>query len=163
VTDPQFVDAANGDFRLFTSSPALNTGDAADALVPDHDLLGDARPGTIPGVTMGAYEEGVTPPSASVPDVGGQSQGDAIAQLEALGFVVDVVYEHSDTVAADGIIGTNPAAGSDLPVGSTVQLIISLGAAEAPVGVPAAGIPALVGLGLALAAVASRKVIKRRD
>lgn len=160
TSDPQYVDAPNGDYRLFNTSPALNTGDAAGALVPDHDLLGAARPGTIPGVTMGAYEEGVAPPSATVPDVSGQTQGDAIAQLEALGFVVSVVYEHSDTVAADGIIGTNPAVGSDLPIGSTVQLIISLGPADVPVEVPAAGAVALIGLGLALAAAASRKMTK---
>ncbi len=160
TADPQFVDAANGDYRLFNTSPALNTGDAANALVPDHDLLGDPRPGTIPGVTMGAYEEGIAPPSATVPDVSGQTQNDAIAQLEALGFVVDVVYQHSDTVAADGIIGTSPAVGADLPIGSTVQLIISLGPADVPAQVPAAGAAALLGLGLALAAVASRKMNK---
>ncbi len=62
--DPQFADAAGGGYRLLPISPALDAGDATDLLVPDHDLDGDLRPGTVPGISMGAYEEAYQPPDA---------------------------------------------------------------------------------------------------
>lgn len=52
--DPQFVDAAHGNYHLAQGSPLRDAGASADA--PDHDLLGARRPqGT--GVDLGAYEE----------------------------------------------------------------------------------------------------------
>jgi hypothetical protein len=51
--DPRFVDAANGDYRLRSDSPSIDSGTAVDA--PDHDVLGTARPQGN-GLDMGAYE-----------------------------------------------------------------------------------------------------------
>lgn len=160
--DPQFFDKANKDYRLHFLSPVLDAGDAADPLTPDHDLLGDPRPGTVAGVSMGAYEEGAMPASVPVPDVGGMSQEDAIAALEALGFNVVVVTEYSDTTPEGEIVGTNPPAGTDAPPGSTVELIISDGPPPPFVGVPAAGVAALIALGLALAVFGVRRTFSRR-
>jgi predicted outer membrane repeat protein len=49
--DPQFVDAANGDYHLAAGSPAIDTGTPAGA--PTHDIEGTTRDAT---PDMGAYE-----------------------------------------------------------------------------------------------------------
>jgi len=53
--DPQFVDAANGDFRLQETSPCVDTGIALEMEGAAQDLLGIARPQGL-GWDMGAYE-----------------------------------------------------------------------------------------------------------
>jgi serine/threonine-protein kinase len=62
-----------------------------------------------------------------VPDVAGQDAVSAASQLGAAGFKVDRATEPSDDVEVDTVIRTDPAAGSDAPKGSTVQLVISSG------------------------------------
>jgi serine/threonine-protein kinase len=68
-----------------------------------------------------------------VPDVTGQSSVSASNQLGAAGFKVDPVSESSDTVEANTVIRTEPAAGSDAPKGSTVRMVVSSGQEEARV------------------------------
>ena len=54
-TDPQFVDAANNDYHLSPTSPAINFGNATDA--PNHDYDGFVRPQGA-GPDAGAYYRG---------------------------------------------------------------------------------------------------------
>ncbi|HJQ78161.1 MAG TPA: Stk1 family PASTA domain-containing Ser/Thr kinase [Acidimicrobiia bacterium] len=59
--------------------------------------------------------------------------------LEADGFVVNEIFESSDTIEPGVVIRTDPAAGELAEVGSTVDLIVSAGSERLPV-------PPLVGL-----------------
>ncbi|MDQ3943947.1 MAG: Stk1 family PASTA domain-containing Ser/Thr kinase [Actinomycetota bacterium] len=74
-----------------------------------------------------------------VPDVTGQDAVSAANQLGSAGFKVERVTEPSDTVETDTVIRTDPAAGTDAPKGSTVQLVISSGQQQVRV-------PSVVGL-----------------
>ena len=57
--DPQFVDAANGDFRIKCTSPAVNTGTNTSGLFSITDIIGSKRPnGSRPDI--GAYEANCT-------------------------------------------------------------------------------------------------------
>lgn len=56
-TDPKFVDAANGNFMLSATSPAIDAGDVTgiDTMIPMNDLAGKIR--TIgSAIDLGAYE-----------------------------------------------------------------------------------------------------------
>jgi hypothetical protein len=70
-------------------------------------------------------------PQVTVPDVVGQSQASATAELEGALFVVAVATAYSSTVAAGDVISQSPTAGSEASEGATVTITVSLG--EAPV------------------------------
>nr|WP_231780416.1 cellulose binding domain-containing protein [Spirosoma sp. KNUC1025] len=53
--DPQFVDAAGGNFQLTSASPALNAGSLAAGQYATKDILGVSRPQGL-SADMGAYE-----------------------------------------------------------------------------------------------------------
>jgi beta-lactam-binding protein with PASTA domain/tRNA A-37 threonylcarbamoyl transferase component Bud32 len=74
------------------------------------------------------------PPPVAVPDVTGESPADAQAALEGAGFAVNVKHQYDDSVPVDGVIGTDPAGGTNAPRDSTLQLLVSDG--PAPVQVP---------------------------
>jgi serine/threonine-protein kinase len=69
-----------------------------------------------------------------VPALTDLSERDATAQLQALGLLVRVQDEYSDTVAPDLVIRTDPVAGTEVQIGDTVLIVVSLG--PAPVEVP---------------------------
>lgn len=110
------------------------------------------------GVTLTVTATIIDP--VSVPDAALQDEAAAQAALEALGLNVEIQYEYSDDVAAGQVISQSIAAGTTVPGSgvTTVTLVVSLG--EAP-PVPAAGVAALGGLMLALAA-AGAGLVRRR-
>jgi beta-lactam-binding protein with PASTA domain len=63
----------------------------------------------------------------SVPSVAGDDLAGASATLGAAGFKVTSIQQSSTTVASGTVIGTNPAAGTQMAKGSTVQVIVSSG------------------------------------
>ena len=65
--------------------------------------------------------------TVAIPDVRDRTPDDAKAQLEDLGFKVQVVDQASADVEKDHVIGTNPAAGAHPEKGSTVKLLVSTG------------------------------------
>ncbi len=77
------------------------------------------------------------PPPVKVPEVADRAPADAQAALEQAGFAVVAKRQFDETVPVDGVIGTDPAGGTDAPRDSTVQLLVSDG--PAPVAVPDEG------------------------
>ena len=68
-----------------------------------------------------------------VPDTVGQLQADAEAAVLASGLTVGTVTQgHSPIVPAGRVISQNPAAGSLVPPGSAVNLVVSLGGSVLP-------------------------------
>jgi serine/threonine-protein kinase len=73
------------------------------------------------------------PPPVEIPNVAGQAPPDAQAALEAQGFVVEVKHQFDETVPADAVVGTDPAAGTKAPRDSGLSLLVSDGPAPVPV------------------------------
>lgn len=72
-------------------------------------------------------------PQTTVPDVVGQSEASATAELEGAGFVVEVISGYSATVPLGDVASQAPAAGASADEGSTVTITVSLGPAGAVV------------------------------
>jgi len=69
-----------------------------------------------------------------LPDLSGLSQEEALAKLQSLGLNPEILNEQSDAVQSGFCIRTEPAAGSNLAVGSTIRLIVSSGPQTQPGG-----------------------------
>jgi serine/threonine-protein kinase len=102
------------------------------------------------------------PSIVEVPDVSGQSERQATKALEDAGLLVDPSFGFSDTVPEGRAIGTEPVAGTQLPSGSTVKLVMSRGSNRVEV-------PNVVGLNeqAALSALSSAdlngNIVQRED
>lgn len=98
-----------------------------------------ARPGVVVSSSVGvgtelernspvAYVVSKGPEPRTVPDgLAGSEPSVAIAALERIGLVVARTDEFDDQVAAGKVIGTRPGAGSSVPRGATVALVVSRG------------------------------------
>ena len=63
-----------------------------------------------------------------VPDQTGMNQEEAEQALTDMGLAVgDITYEYSDTVPAGTVIGQDPPPGTEVPPGTPVNLVVSLG------------------------------------
>jgi eukaryotic-like serine/threonine-protein kinase len=108
--------ADRGEMRFHTSAPKMTVLEQTPAAGAS-DLVGSA-------VTL-ALSNGQR--IATIPNVTGMSQSDAERQLEAAGFDAGDVTEQPSQQARGEVIGTRPQAGSQLPIPSTVALVISAG------------------------------------
>lgn len=62
-----------------------------------------------------------------VPDLYNSDYRDATNTLRNMGFVVECIYESSDTVTKNYVIGSDPTAGTEASIGTTVYLHVSGG------------------------------------
>lgn len=93
-----------------------------------HVISQDPNPGIL-------FEEGSTvtvrvskgPELVAVPDVVGDPVEAARADLERLGFAVEVGEKHHDTIAAGTVLSQKPAADQQIEKGETVSLVVSKG------------------------------------
>ena len=120
---------------------SLRTGpnfEEFDDTVPAGAVIGlRPAPGTV--LTVGAPVTVVIskgPAPATVPDVRGMRQADAIAVLRRAGLTAQVQRQFDDQIAGGHVIGTDPRAGTGLARGASVVLLVS----TAPV------VPSVVGL-----------------
>ena len=67
------------------------------------------------------------PETVIVPELVNLSERDATAQLQSLGLLVRVQDEYSDTVARDLVIRSDPVADTEVQLGDTVLIVVSLG------------------------------------
>lgn len=92
-----------------------------------------AAPQTTPSSTPSAQhttpsaDHSSTPATVKVPDVTGKYRDTAHSLLTAAGLGWNPIQEHSDTVPAGTVTRTDPAAGSNLAPGDTVDVYISSG------------------------------------
>jgi serine/threonine-protein kinase len=104
--------------------------------------------GTDPGAgTSVPLNTGVTlfvssgPAPKSVPDVTGESQGDATSALTSDGFKVNTVTQASSSVTAGNVINQDPGGGTRVAPGSTVTIVVASAPTTATVP-PVVGDPA---------------------
>ena len=69
-------------------------------------------------------------------DIPNSSYTDAKMRLEGLGLNVEIVWEASDTITENYVIGLDPSAGSSVSSGSTVTMRVSAGPAVSYTDVP---------------------------
>jgi len=120
-----------------TSGASLLDADTASpSFVPD--LPGDYVVQLVVGDgTVDSTPDSVTvtaaPRLVTVPDLGGLSQAEAEAALAAAGLALGTLgTAHSDTVPEGDVISQVPSAGSSVPGGTAVDIVISLGPQELP-------------------------------
>lgn len=107
----------------------------SSADVPEGEVIA-MRPnpgGEVPTGTTIELQISAGPNLVTVPDVQGADGGDAIAQIEALGLLVSMVEDSSDSVAVGHVISQAPSGGVGVKTGSTVTLTISKGKATSTV------------------------------
>ena len=137
---------------------------------PMDQTSSDQLPGTVLGMSPAAGTK-VTrgsavvlavakAPQVAVPAVMGQDQVAAANTVTAAGLQPQIVPMNSDTVPAGKVINTNPAAGTMVPRGSTVQLFVSTGpqtvTVPSVIGQPRdTAIATLTGKGLSVSATCS--------
>lgn len=132
VATPEVVGLTQETAETAITAAGLTVGE-----VSEEPTLG-AEPGTVTAQDPEAgleVEEGssvdlvvATVPVAGVPDVVGDSQEEAAAKLAQEGLRIgDVEYAYNKEVDAGFVISQDPEAGSEVVVGSAVQLSVSKG------------------------------------
>ena len=126
-----------------------NVSTAFSDTVPDGSVISQNPTGgteVLPGSAVDlVISSGVEP--VEVPNVVGLSQADAEAAIGLVELNVNVSTQFSDTVPEGNVISQSPAGGSQVPPGTDVNIVVSLG--PEPVAVPD-----VVGLAQAAAEVA---------
>jgi len=81
--------------------------------------------GTIVNIVVSTGPD--APATVPVPDVAGQPEGDAQKALEDVGFVTTSTQQPSAGVEIGLVISTNPAAGTEVAPGTSVEMLVSSG------------------------------------
>ena len=135
VTVPSLYDMtesqAQSALREFGLYLSINKG-SSDEVDPGHIYRQDPSEGTKLSrgdkVTVWINDEEETDEEVTINDVAGLTITQAKTSLEIQGLVVtDVKYESSDTVTADVVIRSDPAAGTSVKKGSSVVIYVSKG------------------------------------
>ncbi|MFN8517973.1 MAG: PASTA domain-containing protein [Chloroflexota bacterium] len=124
-------------------SEAFDQGVASGAVVSTDPVAGvELPPGTTVDYVVSLGVEPTptpepTPAPVAVPDLRGVAEADALNQLLDLGLQPGERSERfHDSVAAGAVIRTDPEAGTELPPGTTVDYVVSLGVEPTPTPEP---------------------------
>jgi eukaryotic-like serine/threonine-protein kinase len=99
-----------------------------DGRVPvDHVISQQPATGRIPKGSTVSLVVSDGPKPVPIPDVRGTAQDRAVKVLSAKGFEIVIEEAFSRQVTPGDVVGTDPAAGTDLPPGETIVLTVSLG------------------------------------
>jgi eukaryotic-like serine/threonine-protein kinase len=142
---PELVGRPEAEAREAIEAAGLAVGDVAPAFdeeVPEGSVISTSlaegavpeSDGRVPKGTSIALVVSGGPAPRAVPDgLDGSSRSDAEAALGEVQLRAEVAQEHSETVPSGIVIRSAPAAGAEVPRGSTVELVVSLGPAPIPV------------------------------
>ena len=131
VPAPDLVGKSRDEARALLASKGLVAGfieiDSPDhpagTVLAQNPAAGAPVDKSFPAVQVVVARE----PSIAVPDVANQDPTPAAAILGMAGFSVTPRNDPSDTVPVGKVIGTDPAAGTMVPKGSAITLIVSSG------------------------------------
>ncbi|WP_434991873.1 Stk1 family PASTA domain-containing Ser/Thr kinase [Arthrobacter sp. Ld5] len=140
VTLPDVANVPLGEARAALEDQGLVSVSTEEAF--DEDVLAGLVIGTDPAANTEVRRfERVDllvsrgPELFAVPDVGGRSQDEAAAELDAAGLSVGALQEeYSESVPAGAVLRQDPEQGAERRRGSAVDLVVSLG--PAPIAVP---------------------------
>ena len=110
--------------------------DAAEAgsIIGQSPESGEVKAGATIALTVSNGSDSAEP--ITMPYLVGQTYTSAESTLRSMGFQVQIAHTHDDTVSADIVISTDPAADQVLEAGQLVTLTVSDGPAEEPMKVP---------------------------
>jgi serine/threonine-protein kinase len=136
---PPLVGQTLDDARSMLEEAGLTLGTVTERPDPDRaeGIVIEQNPAAGVEVGSGAPVNVVVssgPELVIIPDLEGQTERDAISQLQGLGLLFTINEEYSDTIDEGRVIRTDPEAGVEVQSGDTVLLVLSLG--PEPVEVP---------------------------
>jgi serine/threonine-protein kinase len=127
---PELVGASE-DEALKTLSDLRLRADVTDVETdeerPGTVLSMSPRPGRVERGSEVRLEVAVAPSTRAVPNVVGETEGDARSRLEGEGFSVRVEEQQHDSVEDGRVISQNPNAGTQVAPGSEVTIVVSTG------------------------------------
>ncbi len=106
---------------------SVHSETVAAGLVLDWSAGDVERPGELRVGSEVDLVVSVGPAPRTVPDLAGKTQGQAVAELEAVGLGAKVVTRFDDEVDEGLVIGTDPGGGASVERGATVTVVVSKG------------------------------------
>lgn len=132
--------AQYSDFTIRVSDYKDSTGSYEEGEIIDQDPQAETQveKGSTVTLTVVTVEEDDSEEAnmVPVPSVYGKTYEDAQSALRACGLTATQQKENSDTVAEGTVIGSDPDAGTEVAVGSSVTVIVSSGPANTNKEVP---------------------------
>ena len=108
----------------YEEGDAVYSDDVEEGLVAGQDIEAGTE---VSQDTVITYYLSLGPEGTSVPNVTGESEGSASAELSNAGFYVTTEYASSDSVEEGYVISQSPSGGSMADPGSTVNIVVSTG------------------------------------
>ena len=123
MTENQAKDAISK-LRLFSSSSTEESDETPGTVISQSPQPGNVSQGSEVAIVIAKKK---APEKTQVPDVVGQSAADAQVALGDSSLNAQITFEPSDTVPNGTVISTDPPAGTEVDVSSSVTVVVSSG------------------------------------